>query len=163
MKEMLWNMVYLQNFAAEILTGDPDELSYEHVKTVLVKAGGANYGTGKSNHWNKKIQHSYFFPFSFSLKNSIWIKYLQRVCPCVKNRIKVLQCTSLMNNKGNVKWSIFMLKVQLKYPFYFMDAYLTNDTFFLIAFATSVFRSFNVQVWWSYDGLKLFFCNRLWM
>lgn len=31
-----------------------------------------------------------------------------------------------------------MLKVQLKYPFYFMDAYLTNDTFFLIAFATSV-------------------------
>lgn len=40
----------IQNFAAEILTGDPDELSYEHVKTVLVKAGGANYGTGKSNH-----------------------------------------------------------------------------------------------------------------
>ena len=39
-----------------------------------------------------------------------------------------------------------MLKVQLKYPFYFMDAYLTNDTFFLIAFATSVFRSFIVQI-----------------
>lgn len=43
-------MVYLQNFAAEILTGDPEELSYDHVKAVLVKAGGANYGTGKSNH-----------------------------------------------------------------------------------------------------------------
>lgn len=43
-------MVYFQNFAAEILTSDPDELSHEHVKAVLVKAGGANYGTGKSNH-----------------------------------------------------------------------------------------------------------------
>ena len=34
-----------------------------------------------------------------------------------------------------------MLKGQLKYPFDFIDAYLTNDTFFLIAFATSDFRS----------------------
>lgn len=40
----------IQNFAVEILTSDLEELTYDHVKAVLVKAGGANYGTGKSNH-----------------------------------------------------------------------------------------------------------------
>ena len=35
--------------------------------------------------------------------------------------------------------AFFVLKVQLKYPFDSMDAYLTNDTVFLTAFATSVF------------------------
>ena len=30
-----------------------------------------------------------------------------------------------------------MLKVRLKYPFDFSDAYLANATFFFIAFATS--------------------------
>lgn len=37
----------LQNFAAEILTSDKDELELNHVKSILVKAGGANYGVGK--------------------------------------------------------------------------------------------------------------------
>jgi len=37
----------IQNFAAEILTSDPEELKYDHVKQILVKAGGANYGTGQ--------------------------------------------------------------------------------------------------------------------
>lgn len=31
----------------EILANDPEELDFDHVKSVLVKAGGANYGTGK--------------------------------------------------------------------------------------------------------------------
>lgn len=37
----------VQNFAVEILANDPEELDFDHVKSVLVKAGGANYGTGK--------------------------------------------------------------------------------------------------------------------
>ncbi|KAL9974781.1 hypothetical protein ACROYT_G011864 [Oculina patagonica] len=37
----------IQNFAAEILTSDKDELELNHVKALLVKAGGANYGVGK--------------------------------------------------------------------------------------------------------------------
>jgi len=37
----------IQNFATEILTGDKDELEMKHIKELLVKAGGANYGTGK--------------------------------------------------------------------------------------------------------------------
>ncbi|XP_058967632.1 coactosin-like protein [Pocillopora verrucosa] len=37
----------VQAFAVEILANDPEELDFDHVKSVLVKAGGANYGTGK--------------------------------------------------------------------------------------------------------------------
>ncbi|XP_031552668.1 coactosin-like protein [Actinia tenebrosa] len=37
----------LKNFAVEILTGEKDELELEHVKKVVQKAGGANYGTGQ--------------------------------------------------------------------------------------------------------------------
>lgn len=40
-------LIFLQNFAAEILTSDPEELKHDHVKQILVKAGGANYGTGQ--------------------------------------------------------------------------------------------------------------------
>lgn len=37
----------VQNFAVEILTSDTEELDYDHVKSAVAKAGGANYGTGK--------------------------------------------------------------------------------------------------------------------
>ncbi|CAH3044959.1 unnamed protein product, partial [Porites lobata] len=37
----------IQNFAAEIFTSHKEELQFDHVKQILVKAGGANYGTGK--------------------------------------------------------------------------------------------------------------------
>lgn len=40
-------LLLLQAFAVEILANDPEELDFDHVKSVLVKAGGANYGTGK--------------------------------------------------------------------------------------------------------------------
>eukprot|EP01135_Chromosphaera_perkinsii_P004093 Nk52_evm12s269 gene=Nk52_evmTU12s269 len=36
-----------QNFAVEVLTGDKGDLKFESVKKLVVKAGGANYGTGK--------------------------------------------------------------------------------------------------------------------
>jgi hypothetical protein len=36
----------LQNFALEIQTSDLHELDEEHIKGLVVKAGGANYGTG---------------------------------------------------------------------------------------------------------------------
>jgi len=35
-----------QNFAIEIQTSDLHELKEDHIKSLLVKAGGANYGTG---------------------------------------------------------------------------------------------------------------------
>lgn len=35
-----------QNFAIEIQTSDIYELSENHIKGLLIKAGGANYGTG---------------------------------------------------------------------------------------------------------------------
>jgi len=34
------------NFGVEILSSDREEVSHEHVKERLIKAGGANYGTG---------------------------------------------------------------------------------------------------------------------
>lgn len=37
----------IQNFATEILASDPEELEMNNVKALVVKAGGANYGTGK--------------------------------------------------------------------------------------------------------------------
>ncbi|XP_032232708.1 coactosin-like protein isoform X2 [Nematostella vectensis] len=37
----------LQNFAVEIQADDKSELQYDHVKSVVQKAGGANYGTGQ--------------------------------------------------------------------------------------------------------------------
>jgi len=37
----------LQNFAAEISTSDKEELELNHVKELVVKAGGANYGSAK--------------------------------------------------------------------------------------------------------------------
>lgn len=37
----------IQNFATEILASDPEELKLDNVKALVVKAGGANYGTGK--------------------------------------------------------------------------------------------------------------------
>lgn len=40
----------IQSFAVEVLTSDKSELGYDHVKGLVVKAGGANYGTGKANH-----------------------------------------------------------------------------------------------------------------
>lgn len=40
-------LTWLQNFAAEIFTSHKEELQFDHVKQILVKAGGANYGTGK--------------------------------------------------------------------------------------------------------------------
>lgn len=36
----------LQNFALEIQTSDLAELEEDHIKGLLLKAGGANYGTG---------------------------------------------------------------------------------------------------------------------
>jgi len=35
-----------QNFALEIQTSDIHELTEDHIKSLLIKAGGANYGTG---------------------------------------------------------------------------------------------------------------------
>lgn len=37
----------IQNFAVEIFTSHEEDLQFDHVKQTLVKAGGANYGTGK--------------------------------------------------------------------------------------------------------------------
>ncbi|XP_020623061.1 coactosin-like protein, partial [Orbicella faveolata] len=37
----------IQNFAAEISTSDKEELELNHVKELVVKAGGANYGSAK--------------------------------------------------------------------------------------------------------------------
>jgi hypothetical protein len=37
----------IQNFAVEIQTSDPAELEEGHIKAMLLKAGGANYGTGQ--------------------------------------------------------------------------------------------------------------------
>jgi len=36
----------VKNFAIEIQTSDLSELNEHHIKSLLVKAGGANYGTG---------------------------------------------------------------------------------------------------------------------
>lgn len=36
-----------RNFAVEILANEKSELNYKHIKAVVVKAGGANYGTGR--------------------------------------------------------------------------------------------------------------------
>jgi len=36
----------LKNYALEIQTSDIHELEEQHIKSLLVKAGGANYGTG---------------------------------------------------------------------------------------------------------------------
>eukprot|EP00918_Siedleckia_nematoides_P107314 GHVU01234040.1.p1 GENE.GHVU01234040.1~~GHVU01234040.1.p1 ORF type:complete len:160 (+),score=21.97 GHVU01234040.1:56-481(+) len=37
----------IQNFAVEIQTSEKDELSHEFIKSEVMKAGGANYGTGQ--------------------------------------------------------------------------------------------------------------------
>lgn len=41
---------YLQNFAKEILAESRSELDMGGITAVVVKAGGANYGSGKWNH-----------------------------------------------------------------------------------------------------------------
>jgi hypothetical protein len=35
-----------KNYAKEILADQLEEIQYEHVKTEVIKCGGANYGTG---------------------------------------------------------------------------------------------------------------------
>nr|KAG5704488.1 hypothetical protein BaRGS_003799 [Batillaria attramentaria] len=43
-KSLVKNVI--RSFATEIMTSDADELSIDHVKDALQRAGGANYGTG---------------------------------------------------------------------------------------------------------------------
>ena len=40
------NVIQSQNFAVELQVESTDELNYEHFRDAVVKAGGANYGTG---------------------------------------------------------------------------------------------------------------------
>ncbi len=39
--------LFFQSFAVEILTSERDDLTEEAVKSLITKAGGAAYGTGK--------------------------------------------------------------------------------------------------------------------
>ena len=47
LNQLLYFLTCLQNFAVEIFTSHEEDLQFDHVKQTLVKAGGANYGTGK--------------------------------------------------------------------------------------------------------------------